>query len=208
VAYVVDKPLYYAHNTDSVTFKYGKIGAPGGYPIQGRYGVETSGSSTTVTAIAGTPFGPVKVGDIITFKEPPDTKTIRKVATRTDNTEITVDTAIDLSGGAAFHFEPFNLGATDDDGWVSVREFKECTVHIRVDAYGGNPIVFSLECRGSGLATGPEVLEELTASAAGDYQIEVSKVCTALRLGIRNDTTAAGTDSVTAWISGRMDQQL
>jgi len=207
MGYHVQKQFYYAHNTDSVLYKYGKIGDGSGLPIPGKWGVETDGSSTTVTAIAGTPFGPVKVGDIITFKEPPETKTIRKVATRTDNTEITVDSAIDLSSGAAFHFEPFTLGSTSDDGWVSVREFRDITIHIHVATYGGNPILFQVEAQGHDLSSIPVVLEELTVSAPGDYQIDVTHVASRVRLGIRNETTAAGTDSVTAWLAGKMEQQ-
>jgi hypothetical protein len=203
-----NKQFYYGHDVDTNTLKYGRLGSPSGHMVSGKNGVETSGSSTTVTAIDGTPFDPVGVGDVIVFTEVPDTKTIRTVATKTSGAEITVDSAIDLSNGAAFFFYPFRIGTTNSDGWHHVAAYSAITVHANLSALastGGIDLVIE-GGGGSSLGILPTIQETVNFAAVGTLQVQIDKVFPFLRVGVKAGTSAGAGDSLDVWAVGEMLQ--
>lgn len=203
--FLEQKRFYYLFDP-TASYQYGRIGSPSGHPVQGKYGVETAGSSVTVTATDGTPFDPVNVGDIIVFKEIPDTKYIRKVATKTSGSSITVDTAVNLAAGTAWFFEPFKVGTTVNDGWHHVGAWGAITVFVRLETLASTSIDINPEGTGGDLS-GPVNLkaapENLTAT--GTVAIPIEQVVTYLRVGVKSNTDSAG-DQVTVWAEGEMLQ--
>lgn len=205
--FLEQKRYYYLYETDSLNYTYGRIGSPSGHPVQGKYGVETSGSSVTVTATDGTPFDPVNAGDIIVFKQPPDTKLVRTVDTWTSPTSIDVDTAVNLSAGTAWFFEPFKNGTTVNDGWHHVGAWSAISVFVRVETLNSTGIDVNLEGMGGDLS-GPVNLKSAPTNitSTGTIAINVEQVITHLRVGLRVDTTVVAGDEVTVWAQGELLQ--
>lgn len=202
------KPFYYLYDLDSTSFKYGRLGGPDGFSVPGYWGVENAGSDPTVDAVDSQPaFAGVTEGGVIFFTEVPETVTLRKIATKTSNSSIEVDSAIDLSGGARFDHYPFKVGTADSDGWHSFREWSKSVIHVDIATYGGNPVVVSVEEDVDDLMSGPHVVEEQTYSAAGHYTIPINRKVKRVRVGLRASTDASGTDSIKVWASGEFDQQ-
>jgi hypothetical protein len=207
MGFLETKRFYYLFDP-TATYAYGRIGSPSGHPIQGKYGVETSGASTTVTATNGTPFDPVKVGDLITFltgDPPEDTKTNRKVATKTSGSEITVDSNVTLSSGTPWFFEPFTEGTAATDGWHSVNHFSAITIHYRLETLASTSIDILPEGRG-GPGSGPVALAAATnLTGAGTGTINIDQVIPFLRVGVKSNTDSAG-DEITIWVTGELLQ--
>ena len=200
------KQFYYAYDLDATTYKYGRLGGPGGLPVQGKYGLETSGSSTTVTAVAGTPFDPVTALDMIVIVKG-ETKYTRKVATKVDGTEITIDSAVDLTGGySGWFFYPWRIGATNADGWHQVTGYEEMTVHIvipTVAAAGGVDV--QIQGLSPNLGGSPVTLwsNNYAAATTGD-NVEIGEELLALRVGVKGGSGFAGTDDINIWMTGRV----
>lgn len=205
--FLEQKRFYYLYDP-TATYVYGRMGSPSGYTISGRNGVETSGASTTVTATDGTPFDPVKVGDIITFfsgDPPEDTKAIRTVATKTSGSEITVDSNVTLSGGTPFIFDPFTSGTAATDGWHSVNHWSAITIHYRLETLASTSIDILPEGSGGDLS-GPVALAAATnLTAAGSGTINLDQVLPFLRVGVKSNTDSAG-DELTIWAVGELLQ--
>jgi hypothetical protein len=194
-------------NDPGASLTYGRIGDPMGLPVRGRNGVETSGSSTTVTASDGTPFDPVSAGDLIHFltgNPPEDEVTDRKVDTKTDGTEITVDSAVDLSEGTPFFFEPFRSGTGDGDGWHGVRHWSAITVFADLVTLASTSIDLVVEGLGGPYST-PVPLATATLSVVGKTPLEISSVVSRLRVGLKANGNMSG-DEVTVWAVGEMLQ--
>lgn len=202
------KQFYYNYDLDSLSYKYGRIGDSTGLGIPGRYGVTTVGSSTTVTAVtAGAliAFSMVKVGDIIVFEQPPDTKIIRKVATKVSAGEITVDTAVNLSAGAFFFFYPFTIGTAAGNGWHHVQAYSSATIWVRIDtlaAAGGLDI--SIEGRSPNIGGSSTTLLTKNYAATGTEAINIGEVVGAVRVGVKGGSGFAGTDVFSIWMTGEI----
>lgn len=193
-------------------FIYGRCGGPQGYPAQGKHGIQTTGSSTSITAAVATvyPFAPVNVGDELTIFTPPEVRYTRWVATKVDDQNITVDTAIDLSTAtAAWYFTPFRKGSTASDGWHEVSAYRAMTLYFDIPtlvASGG--VDYSVEglIQGSNpiALTDPRTGDALqgTFDKAGTYTMEIESVIHKLRVGLKAHTASAGTDSISVWVSG------
>lgn len=116
----------YRYNLRSTTFTYCRVLGLNGSPwtgnaISGLGQIKTTGSSTAVTEnTAGqAPFAPINVDDILVVKRgttAPDD--VRVVAVKTDNSNITVDTAVDWSAGFQFNWFRTVCGTTASDGWI------------------------------------------------------------------------------------------
>lgn len=198
---------YYRQFDPTAAYQYGRIGGPQGLPVQGKWGVGTGGANiVTVTSLAGEPFAPVKVGDIITFKSPrPDGKITRKVATKPSNLVITVDTAVNIPGNdAAWFFSPFTVGTADSNGWHQVNHWSEFDVYVRVNTLTSTSIQVQLQ-HGSVPYGGPVTISETTIAAVGTSRIPGAVVTPSLRIGIKSTGDVAG-DSVDVWVVGRMRQ--
>lgn len=149
---------------DSTTLTYCR-GAES--PIQGRFNIKTTGSSTTVVAAnAGeTPFDAVAVGDLIWAAG-----LRRQVATKTDGANITVDTAINLdqAGGWPWSYIAFTCGTTASDGWMPIYRGQMTTIVFelnQVNVTGGIDVRW--ECRES--VTDAQPVQVFPASGFNNY---------------------------------------
>lgn len=199
----------YDVGTVGASYSYGRLGSPSGHPVQGRNFVDTTADVSQIDAVDGTPFDPVNVGDVMTFFFPrPDGREERVVTVKTSGIDIDVDPTIDLStpaGGFAFQFVPFRNGTGVDDGWHHVAAWSAITVHARVETLNSTSIDLSIEGTG-GQFSGPVILEpETNIAAVGTVAINVDKVATFMRVGLKANTPVAG-DVVTVWATGEMLQ--
>lgn len=208
------KQFYYKYDLDSTSYKYGRLGDNTGLPVQGSYGVKTSGSSTTVTSDAAgvaSTFAGVAVGDVIVFEQPPDTKLVRKVATVVDNGEITVDTAVNLgAGGASFFRYPWKIGTTTAFGWHPVQAYSAITLWVALTTLGHiDGVDISIEGLAPNLLgpAGAVVLFSQQYTATGTFSINVGEVTGALRVGVKGHTAATGTDDISIWMTGEIRTQ-
>lgn len=112
--------------------------------------VETSGSSTTITAVTATsgPFTNVSVGDVLYFQVS-GAYVRRTVVTNADNDTVTVDEAIDLSAGAGYTFSYKTpvCGTTAADGWISVEGYSVALMQVNYLAGDLDTLDVSFECR-------------------------------------------------------------
>lgn len=126
-------------DVDSDSYVYGKIIGTFGRavdpaPISAQGKIQTSGSSVTVTATdaANTaPFAEVAVGDIIVVDRGTGVTDVRAVATRTDADNITVDTAVNWSGGFTFSYYKAVTGTAATVGWIDVSGADEVLVTVK-----------------------------------------------------------------------------
>jgi hypothetical protein len=202
------KHFYYQYDLDAVTFKYGRLGDPQGHWIQGKYGLQTTGSSITVDRFftSGNPFGPVKVGDVIQFFLPPDTNYIRKVATKPSNIQITVDTAVDLGvTGLGWQFWPFRIGATNADGWHPVHHDAQLSVFVNWATKASDGLDISIS--GLGPHNTPLALVAKSYLSAGTDEIPITTPVTALRVGVKAANAFSGTDSISIWLTQRLPRR-
>lgn len=199
----VQKLFCNAYDVPDTDYTYPRLGSPSGHPITGREFVQTSGSSTTVTAYQGTPFAPVTVGSLITFRVPPDTSYVRHVTAKASSSSITIDTAVNLASPAKFDFYPFASGQTDSDGWHYVGDLSAITVYVQANTIastGGIDVVIE---GGGGDQASPVVLEDpINISVAGSYAIPVTKVANFIRVGLKAHTSDAAGDDVDVWLVG------
>jgi hypothetical protein len=198
------KRFYYLHDPVAA-YNYGRIGNAAGIPIQGKYGVETSGASVTVTATDGTPFDPIKVGDLLYFvsARPEETILTRKCATKTSGASITVDSAITLAAGTAWSFEPFTIGTAATDGWHSTVHYSAITVFGRLETLASTSIDVLPEGPGADGAGSVPLAAATNLTATGGFTININQVVKALRIGVKSNTDSAG-DELTLWVVGEM----
>jgi len=206
---LTNKQFYREYDLDALTYKYGRLGDSQGFAVQGKWGAATSGSSTTVTSLAtGYAFGPANAGDTIIFRTPPDTTTIRKIATKVSPQEITVDTAVNLgTAGVAWEFVPFRIGATDADGWHHSRTKQGFSVFIHIATLAASG---GVDAKVQGLLSGSltpidlipegETAAEVHFDAAGRYELKFLSPVQQVRLGLKAVTAATGTDVISAWL--------
>ncbi len=216
-----DRKIFYLnYDLDATTFKYGKITAPAG-GFQGYEGIKTTGASTTIDAVTAgkRPFGHMSVGDYILFYIGETPTTRRRVLTKPSDDQITISGAnVNLGAGiTSWYFFPFKIGVTTEDGAHGVEAYETAFVEIEIPtiaAAGGVDI--SLEIRGRSPASQWFVLLAKTYAAAPAVDvIEVNKkdatgipaggwpnVIGSVRLGLKGNTGFAGTDDISAWLTG------
>jgi len=140
-----DRSIVAKYDLDSASYIYCVTASP----TRGPGRVETSGSSATVTAVAGLddPFTSVVVGDELNFGV--GIGTVRTVIARASATSITVDSAVnlDVSGGATFTYARATCGTAATDGWFSVGAGQHTItiVYRQGDLTGG--VDFDIETR-------------------------------------------------------------
>ena len=200
------KQFFYNHDVDALTYKYGRIGGPTGLACPGKYGAVTTGSSVTVNAVTGTPFDPILAGDLIIFFIPPDTRTLRKVATKVSGAQITVDTAIDLgTSGRMFEFYPVRVGTGAGDGWHSVQAYSAISIWVRISAYAATGgIDVTIEALTPNIDNAPVTISTTNYTATGTAVINVAEVVGQLRVGLKAGSAFAGTDAVSVWMTGEV----
>lgn len=107
-------------------------------PIVSSVPIETSGSSTTVTAVtAGSnPFTNLAVGDVIYVVRDNGVREIRLITAKASADQVTVDTAVNWSDGFPFSWMNNTCGTGADDGWIHVGGWQ--TVELTVQYIAGD----------------------------------------------------------------------
>lgn len=119
--------------------------------------IETSGSSTTVTAVTSgaLPFADLGVDDVIFVRTSTTNVDMRVIAAKASGDSITIDTAVDWSAGDGFQFSWYDTtcGTGATDGWIDVSGLSEDKV-ITISWDQGDLVVgllWQIECMTSGL---------------------------------------------------------
>jgi hypothetical protein len=202
---LTNRYFFYDYDLDALTYKYGRVNDS----CQGHGGVETSGSSTTVTGVASTqpplPFGPLQVGYLVVFCQPPDTQYLRKVATKTSGAEITVDSAVTLTATGAWYYYPVNIGATSVHGWRKCSDYLSLQVNFSVETLASSGgIGYSIEgyTGDDPSSVVPVVFKQDTITSVGTLVVPVTDAFLFLRVGLKAGSAFAGTDSISVWMTG------
>lgn len=192
--------LAYRYDLDSTSLTYCKLGGLNGDPYQspspGTSNIATVGTSATVTAVSGTPFSKVGVGDVLISNQPDGVTETVIVTAKADNTEVTVDPAVDWSNGTAgYPFSWYDLvcGTGAEDGWVATPPGEHASALLTVqydvgDLTGGLDVVY--ECRGANLGAGPVQAYPGGASDCGGFATLNTDVCTITDVGTIKGTLA------------------
>jgi hypothetical protein len=186
----VDRNIVAKYQLDSASYIYCVTG-----PVQQGPGrVKTTGSSATVTAVAGLddPFTNVAVGDELIFGSGIGTE--RVVTARASATSITVDSAVNLNDTAGFQFTyahpSCGTGATD--GWFipSAGKHTVTIVYRQGDLTGG--LDFDIETRTrSGIGTALRVLTgniPVTTALINGTTVVLGETTNSFRVGLRYNT--------------------
>lgn len=201
---ISDRLAYLAMRYDvtATSYTYPRLTGAGSVfdsPIIGPAEIETSGSSTTVTEVTASsaPFASVAVGDILYVQPAANAPvTIRRVATRASSASITVDAAVNWSGGFPFGYRKFATGTGASDGWIYVSRTTAATkaVQISVETINATSIDYSIEGR-----IAPDlpaaVLLTGTFSAVGGDVFPIPEAVQQIRVGLKV-TGDAGAQSV------------
>lgn len=158
--------------------------------------IKTTGSSTTVDeAVAGTnPFAEVAVGDLLVIQVG-STVYRRAVTARASAAQITVDTAITLSGNAWSWYRQL-CGTAATDGWFDASAAYQINVVTDVATINAASIDVSIECRAGGSTT---TVGTRAITGTGVYSdILLAVVWEDCRVGYKL-TTDSGAQNVTAY---------
>ena len=198
-------PLVYLKDITDTSYSYCKFAGLNGDPFEPMLGtgrIETSGSSTTVTAeTAGdAPFTSVLAGDLILITYG-NTTYRRRVATRVSATEITVDTAINTTG-ATWAWQKAACGATVADGWIGATSAWAMTFEVAVTTINATSIGYIVECRIGGLAGVQMVASTISTATSAQYSFnsQTAGSWDECRLGLKVNTDT-GVQSVSASVS-------
>jgi len=199
-----EETFFRAYDIDETAYQYGKFGE---WTEASPYRIETSGSSTTVTAVSGTPFELLGVGDEIRV-ELSGVQTRRVVTAKASSISITVNSAInlDVDGGYKFEWRDFAVGTAATDGWIATGLASAMDVHLVVTTLASDSITFSVECRGDGDATDAKQIFTDTYTSAtfpdNGAVVVIGEICSSVRVGVKVGTDA-GTDAISAHLVTR-----
>lgn len=101
----------------------GQGGSPWGEPYAVSTPIETSGSSTTVTAVTAlsAPFANLVAGDTIVVRRDAATPyDLRWLTAKADSDGVTVSSAVNWSAGYPFQWMDLACGTAATDGWIAV----------------------------------------------------------------------------------------
>lgn len=168
--------LYEIDSTDPIYCRLtGQSGDPFGPGISGTSRIETSGSSTTTTAVtaASGPFASVSAGDILLVRSPVDDSTlVRRVVSKADSDTVTVHTAWNLSGGFAFTWKKLTCGTAATSGWIEVGNADSFAITFELDQVsvtGG--INVQVQCRTGAINASPvQIFPACTSGACNTVQ--------------------------------------
>jgi hypothetical protein len=198
--------FYYQYDLASSAYVYGRLLGR----RQGLAAIETDGSSTTVTASVdgSAPFSAVEVGDPLEIHSD-QTVTLRRVATKTDDDEITVDTALNITATTAWYHNPFRSGTAVTDGWHKTGPCSKILVHFQPEAVaapGGIDWVIQVSGRNYGAL--PKTVREgnIASTALADLIVEVPTPAERLRVGLKGHSGSTGTDQITVYALATQDE--
>lgn len=199
---------FYREYDPGTSYVYGRLGSPSGHPVSGRNFISNPGQSNVWTAVDGTPFDPVNVGDqLVVFSPRPDGRfDAADVTVKTDGTIINTRLAAPsvFESPSAFMFWPFKVGTTDADGWHHVEAWSAITVYVDVRVLAATSIEIQVQGTGGNWSQPVDLEAEQSLSAVGTLALNIDKVTPYMRVGIK--ATGAGTDRVTVWAVGEMLQ--
>jgi hypothetical protein len=179
----IDIPLFSAYDLAATSYIYcATFGDASGVAKEGwkvpdpRSKLVTSGSSTTVTALAGSvaPFTNVAVGDDLRIVIPAGTvanvitaQTVyRTVTARGSATSITVNSAVNLgTTGVSFNYRTLACAANATDGIFAVDGFKNANVQFEWQTKNATSLDWRVECKLAGSNTGWVVVIPSTGSS-------------------------------------------
>lgn len=213
--------LFAVYDADATDPTYGKFtgvnGDAFGAPIRVNVPIETSGSSTTVTAVTASsaPFASVGVGDmLLTRTSPGATQAIRYVTARASADSITVNSAInlDVDGGVSFDWRDFTSGTTSADGWVTLDKQGGLVV-VHLTQINATSVIVNVQGGKSSVAgtipvplypdpadTATDTCHTGVLTAAKTCSYRIPKFYDAVRVGLDVDTDDGGDTGANAEI--------
>lgn len=180
--------LSFAYDLDSAAYVYPKMtganGDPFGAARQGPSNIKTVGSSTSVTeaTASAAPFTNLVAGDTILVRRANGSIDKRIIVTRTDASNVVIDTAVDWSrtGGYAFTFFSSTYGTTDADGWVDLTSHFRWGGRIAIQYEQGDfatGLQWIVECQTTGLDQKPNQVYPGETSDCGKDATLVGTAC-------------------------------
>lgn len=194
----VSKIVFQDYDIQSGTVVYPRLSAP----RQGGGAIETSGSSTTVTAVvAGSlPFALLGVGDMIMIRGKDGVVSRRNITAKASGDSVTVNSAIDLTGG--FHFEWRDLDTTG--AGIDVTGMDALQVHLDWLTDNSTSITWSIDGQLHGDSTGLWAnlyTSPAVVTAIGAVVVSLNNPVSKIRVGILTDTPTAA-QKVSAYVLG------
>lgn len=210
MAQTVQRNALSTYDLDSTTVIYATMGSSS----PGSGNVETVASSTTVTAVSGTPFTPVDIGDEITFSTAGGSL-IRRVTAKASGASITVDSAVnlDVTNGVQWTYRPLNTGTTAGDGWYSCADLgtQYHSVQIRqlnvtggidvrwegraLGATNAQPTIIHPSSSTASCGTGTYAAGYCNFTAVGNYEMLMDGGYAQCRIGMKIGTNDDGVDT-------------
>lgn len=208
----VTYPIVTNYNLDSTSFTYplfNPVIATGPGPAK------TAGSSTTISAVTGTPFTALGVGDEMIFSLVDGTVAIRRVTACTPScgaaaTSITVDSAIDLGTvGVQWQYRHLTDGSGAAQGWVDCANFASTkTFNVQLDQGDATVVQVQVEVRAMGSTNGSIAITPVTLGTPPDGKplavVESEGQCrVGLKLATDPSDAGANIEKVQVYFSGR-----
>lgn len=189
----------FAKDVTGTSYTYCKLVAgsdPFGTANVGPGTIKTTGSSTTVDeAVASTdPFAQISVGDMIVVQIG-STVYRRAVTAKASAAQITVDTAITLTGNAWSWYKQV-CGTGAEDGWFDASAAYQINVITDVATINATSIDVSVECRANGSVATVGTRAITTTGVYSDILLAV--VWDDCRVGYKL-TTDTGAQNVTSY---------
>lgn len=191
----------------AVPYLYGRLSER----FQGFFGIKTTGAAVIIDAVTpgSAPFAPIIVGDYIQFQVGEVWSTRRKVLTKPSQDQITISGAnVNLGAGITswyFHKAPVP-GSTDADGGHSIEGYDRVWVEFEIPtlaATGGVDYRIEVRGRAPGALWAPSAsAPPATIATAQNKAIEVLELIGSVRVGLKGNTDAAGTDDITVLLTG------
>lgn len=194
---------------------------PFGSPFSVAIPIETSGSSTTVSAVTASsePFAQLAVGDVILVTRDNNSRDIRVITAKASDDQVTVDTAVDWSDGFPFSWLDLTCGTAATDGWIRVSDGGTVQLTVQYDAGDLDTLDVAWFCKEGALGSSAIRVYPGPSSDCGDGTLS-GTVCTfatpgqglsvkipnnafaQCRIGLKYGSTDGGTrEQVTATVS-------
>jgi hypothetical protein len=209
----IDIPLFSGYDLAATSYIYcatygdsTDVAKEGWKVPDSRIRITTSGSSTTITSVAGLPaaFTNVAVGDELRLYRPQgavanstaDNLAHRFVTARASATSITVNSAVDLgTTGTTFDFRTLTCGTGSTSGRFATDGFRNANVQFEYTVKNATSIDWRVECKVQGANNGWVVVipstgtsTNLTATAATSARIFDVSDYDYCRLGMQVNT--------------------
>lgn len=160
-------------------------------PVNIRGFIQTSGSSTTTTAVessgdGSTPFDVVQVGDWLMVESNTGTQTFRRVIAKASSISLTVNSAWDLSGGKAAKLFPFRSGTGATDGAVFVGSAKNATVSWNLTTLASTSVRLVIEAKMSDPNATWTTLHDETFTTTDSDSFSIVEPWSFVRVGVED----------------------